>query len=421
MKNMTYEETLDWIHGQLKFGIKPGVKRMEWMLNELGNPQEKLKGVHVVGTNGKGSTVNYLQNIFTQAGYEVGTFISPYIMDFRERISLNGQMISKTDLVSLAELVKPVVDRLPLETDLKSATEFEIITTMMFVYFGKMHPVDIAIIEAGLGGLHDSTNVFTPLAVVCPSIGLDHQSILGDSYQEIAQQKVGVLKAEVPFIFAEKRDSVRQVFYNRANALNCPTYEFDKEFRTFGNSRAFQFSNGVNTLDISLSMSGQHQVANASLAIQTSLMLSDCYAKVTPTVIQQALSQAKWQGRTELMRPNLMIDGAHNDESIAVLVDVLKENYPDYHIHILFAAIDTKPVTTMLDQLSVFDTLTVTSFDYPNSIKVEEYPDKYARIEHFETWIDTVASRPIPKTLYVITGSLYFISQVRKSLLEDTN
>ena len=187
---MNYQEALDWIHGKLKFGIKPGLERMAWMLEELGNPQKNLAAVHVVGTNGKGSVTSYLQHIFSSAGYEVGTFTSPYIVDFRERISLNGQMISETDFLDLVERVRPVVERLSVETDLEPATEFEVITVLMFEYFGHMHPVDIAIIEAGMGGLYDSTNVFKALAVVCPSIGLDHQNVLGQTYAEIAAQKL---------------------------------------------------------------------------------------------------------------------------------------------------------------------------------------------------------------------------------------
>lgn len=188
---MTYQETLDWIHRRLTFGIKPGLERMLWVLNQLGNPQERIKGIHVVGTNGKGSTVNNLQHIFTAAGYEVGTFTSPYIMDFKERISINGNMISEADLVAAANRVRPLTERLVQETDFGEVTEFEVITLMMFLYFGDMHPVDLAVIEAGLGGLYDSTNVFQAMVVVCPSIGLDHQAILGTSYAEIAAQKQG--------------------------------------------------------------------------------------------------------------------------------------------------------------------------------------------------------------------------------------
>ena len=212
---MNYQESLDWIHSKLKFGIKPGVERVKWLLNELGNPQDKVKGVHVVGTNGKGSTVNYLQNTFTAAGYEVGTFISPFIMDFRERISINGQMISKEDLTLMVNRVKPFVERLPIETPWEAATEFEIITVLMFLYFGEVHPVDIAFIEAGMGGLHDSTNVFTPLAVICTSIGLDHQAYLGKTHAAIASNKAGVMKAGVPLIYATDREDVAEVFEKR--------------------------------------------------------------------------------------------------------------------------------------------------------------------------------------------------------------
>lgn len=418
MTKMTYQETLDWIHGQLKFGIKPGVKRMEWMLAELGNPQDNLKAIHVVGTNGKGSTTNYLQSIFTKAGYEVGTFTSPYIMDFRERISLNGVMIPKEDLVKVAEMVKPVVDRLPLETDLKSATEFEIITTMMFVYFGEIHPVDIAVIEAGLGGLHDSTNVFQPLAVVCPSIGLDHQAILGETYAEIATQKVGVLKEKTPFIFAEDKTEVLEVFIKTATTLSCPMYRLGQDFEALGNSRAFDFAYREETLSaVKLAMPGQHQVANASLSIMTSLILAPAYPKVTTAVIKEALAEAKWLGRTEMIADNLMIDGAHNDESVAVLVNLLKSDYADKKIHILFAAIDTKPINSMLEQLSDFDSLTVTTFDYPNAVALEAYPTKYQRTTDFTQWLEQV-SEENAEQLFVVTGSLYFISQVRTFLLK---
>ena len=236
---MTYQEALDWIHGQLKFGIKPGLERMAWMLKELGDPQDNLKAVHIVGTNGKGSTVNALQTIFTQAGYEVGTFTSPYIIDFKERISLNGQMISEEDLLDLVNRVKPVVERLPKETEHENATEFEIITVLMFLYFGQVHPVDIAFIEAGMGGLHDSTNLFKPLAVLCPSIGLDHQAILGNTHAEIAAEKAGVLKNGAPFIYATDRTDVRDVFEKKAREEGSKTYELGRDFTAEGSSHSF--------------------------------------------------------------------------------------------------------------------------------------------------------------------------------------
>ncbi|WP_455465353.1 bifunctional folylpolyglutamate synthase/dihydrofolate synthase [Streptococcus salivarius] len=418
---MTYQEALDWIHGQLKFGIKPGLERMAWMLKELGNPQDNLKAVHIVGTNGKGSTVNALQTIFTQAGYEVGTFTSPYIIDFKERISLNGQMISEEDLLDLVNRVKPVVERLPKETEHENATEFEIITVLMFLYFGQVHPVDIAFIEAGMGGLHDSTNLFKPLAVLCPSIGLDHQAILGNTHAEIAAEKAGVLKNGAPFIYATDRTDVRDVFEKKAREEGSKTYELGRDFKAEGSSHSFDFTYGEQRLDdIALVMAGQHQVANASLAIMASLLLQKDYPKVTLELIKDALAHAHWRGRTEFLRPNLMIDGAHNNESVKVLIDLLQSEHADKEIELLFAAIDTKPIDGMLAQLKSVGDLTVTSFDYPNSVKLDKYPEAYKQVPDFKTWIREHVTTD-NKKLYVVTGSLYFISQVRKWVLEQAS
>ena len=416
---MIYQEALDWIHGQLKFGIKPGLERMAWMLEELGNPQDNLKAVHIVGTNGKGSTVNALQTIFSQAGYEVGTFTSPYIIDFKERISINGQMISEENLLGLVERVKPVVERLPKETEHENATEFEIITVLMFLYFGQVHPVDIAFIEAGMGGLHDSTNLFSPLAVICPSIGLDHQVVLGNTHAEIATEKAGVLKNGASFIYATDRTDVRDVFKQKANEEGSKTYELGKDFTAEGSSHSFDFIYKEQRLEgIALAMAGQHQVANASLAIMASLLLQKDYPKVTPELIKDALAHASWLGRTEFLMPNLMIDGAHNNESVKFLIDLLRSEYADKDIELLFAAIDTKPIDSMLAQLESVGDLTVTSFEYPNSVKLDKYPVTYKQVSDFQTWIEEHVTANDDK-LYVITGSLYFISQVRKWILEQ--
>lgn len=416
---MIYQEALDWIHGQLKFGIKPGLERMAWMLEELGNPQDNLKAVHIVGTNGKGSTVNALQTIFSQAGYEVGTFTSPYIIDFKERISINGQMISEENLLGLVERVKPVVERLPKETEHENATEFEIITVLMFLYFGQVHPVDIAFIEAGMGGLHDSTNLFSPLAVICPSIGLDHQAVLGNTHAEIAKEKAGVLKNGASFIYATDRTDIRDVFKQKANEEGSKTYELGKDFTAEGSSHSFDFIYKEQRLEgIALAMAGQHQVANASLAIMASLLLQKDYPKVTPELIKDALAHASWLGRTEFLMPNLMIDGAHNNESVKVLIDLLRSEYADKDIELLFAAIDTKPIDSMLAQLESVGDLTVTSFEYPNSVKLDKYPVTYKQVSDFQTWIEEHVTANDDK-LYVITGSLYFISQVRKWILEQ--
>ncbi|AND79243.1 bifunctional folylpolyglutamate synthase/dihydrofolate synthase [Streptococcus pantholopis] len=417
---MNYLEALNWVQSKLKFGIKPGLERMAWMLNELGNPQHNLAAVHVVGTNGKGSTVSYLQHIFSSAGYDVGTFTSPYIVDFRERISLNGQMISKKDFVDVVQKIKPVVDRLPLETTLEAATEFEVITLLMFEYFGHVHPVDIAFIEAGLGGQYDSTNVFKALAVICPSIGLDHQAVLGSTHREIAEQKVGVLKDLVPFIFAADRDDVKTVFYQKAKRTGSPVYQVGKDFYSIWQGDYFSYRGlSVELSHIRLKLPGRHQALNASLAITAAVLLQRCYPKITLTVIKTALMQTVWAGRTEFILPNLLLDGAHNLESMAALIDVVKD-FSDQKIHILFAAINDKPVAEMLNLLDQAGTVEVTQFDYPKALALSDYPTKYSRVADWRLWLQMIKKQS-KDDFYLVTGSLYFISQVRRQLLSTAS
>lgn len=408
----TYEESLEWIHSKLKFGIKPGLKRVEWLLNQLGNPQEQIKGVHIVGTNGKGSTVANLQHILTVSGYKVGSFTSPYIRDFRERISVDGQMISQEALVDLVDRVYTIVERLPQETGLEPATEFEVITVMMFLYFAEIVPVDLVLVEAGLGGRLDSTNVFTPMMVLCPSIGLDHQAILGDSHAEIAAEKAGVMKSGVPFVFATDREDVREVFRDCSKRIELPLLEAGVEFSL---TNGFYQDQAGNTIeDIQPGLPGQHQVLNASLAIKASLLLAPQFPKISETSIREGLRASRWVGRTELMTANLMIDGAHNQESVRALCDLLKEEYSDKKLVFLVAAIAGKPIDGMLNQLADIGQVTVTTFDYPAALQLSEYPDNFVRVPSFKDWLGQIQDNE--DQFFVVTGSLYFISQVRQWL-----
>ncbi|MGT2686189.1 bifunctional folylpolyglutamate synthase/dihydrofolate synthase [Streptococcus porcinus] len=411
---MLYEEALEWIHGQTKFGIRPGLKRVFWVLEKLGNPQNNIFGIHVVGTNGKGSTVNNLQRILTASSYDVGTFTSPFIMDFRERISVNGHMISKTDLVICCNVIKPLTERIPIETELGPITEFEIITIIMFYYFGKLHPVDIAIIEAGLGGLYDSTNVFKAFAIICPSIGLDHQDILGETYAQIAEQKAGVIKGGEKVLFAIDNAEARQVFLEKSQKSGSQVYQYEVDYNMQKMGNVYQFLSIQGSISgIKLAMPGQHQVANAAHAIQACQLLKNKFPLINDDAIRAGLEKNYWLGRTELMLPNLMIDGAHNKESIQALVDVLKTDYKGRHIHILVAAINTKPIEQMLDLLQEVGDLEVTTFNYPRAFELDDYPLELPRNKSFKDWL-TKMDVKASKDFYVITGSLYFISEVRQ-------
>lgn len=416
---MNYLDSLHWIHERTKFGIKPGLKRMKWMLDKLGNPEEKIQAVHVVGTNGKGSTVSYLREALVANNYEIGTFTSPFIVTFNERISINGTPITDDELVELVQIVKPISERLESETELGPATEFEIITLMMFVYFGTVHPVDFVIIEAGLGALNDSTNVFQPIMTVLTSIGLDHTNILGDTYMDIAREKAGVIKPSVPLVYAIKpKDAlhfVREVVEKNYNK----GLELDRDFHVLSDDTEFTYRYGSYELEnIQLKMIGQHQHENAALAITTLIeMYQRGMIQLNFNTMIEAIEHTTWSGRIEKVQeePLILIDGAHNKESIDALVDTLKQYYSDKKIDVLFAAIDGKPIGKMMSSIEeIANRFYVTTFDFPKALPIDAV---YDYLEHHH--IEKVQDYPqfieqYDGELLVVTGSLYFISEVRK-------
>lgn len=416
---MNYLDSLHWIHERTKFGIKPGVKRMKWMLDKLGNPEEKIQAVHVVGTNGKGSTVSYLREALVANKYKIGTFTSPFIVTFNERISINGTPITDDELVELVQIVKPISERLESETELGPATEFEIITLMMFVYFGTVHPVDFVIIEAGLGALNDSTNVFQPIMTVLTSIGLDHTNILGDTYMDIAREKAGVIKPSVPLVYAIKpKDAlhfVREVVEKNYNK----GLELDRDFHVLSDNTEFTYRYGSYELEnIQLKMIGQHQHENAALAITTLIeMYQRGMIQLNFNTMIEAIEHTTWSGRIEKVQeqPLILIDGAHNKESIDALVDTLKQYYSDKKIDVLFAAIDGKPIGKMMSSIEeIANRFYVTTFDFPKALPIDAV---YDYLEHHH--IEKVQDYPqfieqYDGELLVVTGSLYFISEVRK-------
>lgn len=416
---MNYLDSLHWIHERTKFGIKPGVKRMKWMLDKLGNPEEKIQAVHVVGTNGKGSTVSYLREALVANNYEIGTFTSPFIVTFNERISINGTPITDDELVELVQIVKPISERLESETDLGPATEFEIITLMMFVFFGTVHPVDFVIIEAGLGALNDSTNVFQPIMTVLTSIGLDHTNILGDTYMDIAREKAGVIKPSVPLVYAIKpKDAlhfVREVVEKNYNK----GLELDRDFHVLSDDTEFTYRYGSYELEnIQLKMIGQHQHENAALAITTLIeMYQRGMIQLNFNTMIDAIEHTTWSGRIEKVQeePLILIDGAHNRESIDALVDTLKQYYSDKKIDVLFAAIDGKPIGKMMNSIEeIANRFYVTTFDFPKALPIDAVYD-YLEHHHIEKVQDYPQFiKQYDGELLVVTGSLYFISEVRK-------
>ncbi|MBI0576521.1 bifunctional folylpolyglutamate synthase/dihydrofolate synthase [Neobacillus cucumis] len=426
----TYQEALDWIHARLRLGIKPGLKRMEWMMDRLGHPENKLKAIHIGGTNGKGSTVTFLRSILQEQGYKVGTFTSPYIEQFNERISINGKAIGDEELLQLANVIRPLADELE-ETELGGPTEFEVITAMSFYYFAEINPIDIALYEVGLGGRFDSTNVILPIASIITNIGLDHTSILGDTYEEIAFEKAGIIKNQTPIFTAVKHPGALDVIEEQAKQKDAPIYRIGQEFSISGHQSVskgeiFSMKNALHSLEeIEISMIGKHQTENASLAITSAQYLNQKgLISITEQSIREGLKKAYWPGRFEILseKPLVIIDGAHNDEGIATLVTELTKRYSDRNIHIIFAALKDKKFDKMIEQLDqVANQISFVSFDYPRAATAHDLYEKSKSenkviVENWHEYLNEAVHAIQHGGILVVTGSLYFISEAKPIL-----
>jgi dihydrofolate synthase / folylpolyglutamate synthase len=428
----TYKEALDWIHARLRLGIKPGLKRMEWMMERLGHPENKMKTVHIGGTNGKGSTVTFLRSILEEAGYSVGTFTSPYIEQFNERISVNGKPILDDELVEITNLIRPLADELE-KTDLGGPTEFEVITAMSFYYFANVKQVDIVIYEVGLGGRFDSTNIIHPLAAVITNIGLDHTNILGSTYEEIAFEKAGIIKQGTPIFTAAKQLEALNVITEQADNKQAPLFRMNQEFSIFdqysvNRGEVFSLDSPSQLLEgLEISMLGKHQTENAALAVMTAQCLNATGSfMISEIAVRRGLKTAYWPGRLEIVSENplIILDGAHNDEGISALVQELANRYADKSIHIIFAALKDKKLDQMIKQLDqVADKITFVSFDFPRAaeagdlLKISQSQQKLA-VDDWKTYITEEIQTTETNGLLLITGSLYFISEVKLNLYE---
>jgi dihydrofolate synthase/folylpolyglutamate synthase len=423
----TYQEALNWIHGRLRLGIKPGLKRMEWMMEKLHNPHLNIKAVHIGGTNGKGSTVTFLRSILQASGHTVGTFTSPYIEQFNERISVNGTPISDQEILELTNVIKPLADELE-DTELGGPTEFEVITAMAFYYFAHQPQIDIVLFEVGLGGRFDSTNIVQPLASIITNIGLDHTNILGDTYEEIAFEKAGIVKAGTPIFTAVKHPGALTVIEKQADEKDAAIYRLNKEYfihahTSLAKGERFSLESPYTSLaDLEISMMGAHQTENAALAVIAAQYLEQIGAvHVTEQAIRTGLKKAYWPGRFETLseKPLVIIDGAHNDEGIATLVQSLKTRYAAQNIHIVFAALRDKKLDKMIAQLDeIANQITFVSFDYPRAASAEQLLELSHSTQKFATdsW-ETYLQEELPaikeNEMLVVTGSLYFISEAK--------
>ena len=404
-------EVEKWLHSRIGLNFRSGLGRMQRAVDLLGNPEQTYPIIHVTGTNGKGSTIAFMRELFARHGKKVGTFTSPHIVSIHDRICINGEPISDEDFIRLADQVKAMEQRL-LETH-DQLSFFELLTLIALLYF-KEQGVDIVILEVGIGGLLDTTNVVTGEIAVITSIGLDHQETLGNSLAEIAGQKAGIFKSGKSAVVANLAPEAQIVCHKVAENLGVTLYQADQDF-SFKNGC---FSSSLADLNqLKLGLEGAYQEENAALALQAFLLfMNQRGEKVDEKVVQKALKQTRWAGRLEAVTEHIYLDGAHNLPALERLVEFIQEKIQQgYKAQILFGALKRKDYGGMLAYLTEHlpdATLYVTSFDYQGSLEEQDLGG-YRNIASYRDFIDNFESSAGEQDLLFVTGSLYFISEVR--------
>ena len=408
-------EVEKWLHSRIGLNFRSGLGRMQRAVDLLGNPEHTYPIIHVTGTNGKGSTIAFMRELFVAHGKTVGTFTSPHIVSIHDRICINGDPVSDADFIRLSEQVKTMEQEL-LETH-DQLSFFELLTLIALLYF-KEQKVDLVLLEVGIGGLLDTTNVVTGEIAVITSIGPDHQETLGDSVTAIAEQKAGIFKLGKSAVIANLAPEAQIVCQKIAEDLGVTLYQADKDF----SFKEGQFSSSLAELrQLKLGLEGVYQEENAALALQAFLLfMAQRDEKVDQEAVRAALQATKWAGRLEAITEHIYLDGAHNLPALERLVEFIQEKIQQgYQPQILFGALKRKDYSGMITYLTEHlpdIALYVTSFDYQGSLEEQDFGD-YTSIASYRDFIDNFESSAEEKDLLFVTGSLYFISEIRAYLV----
>ena len=413
-----------------------GLERMVELLALRGNPHLKLKVIHIGGTNGKGSTIAFLKNMLEKLGLRVGVFSSPYLIHYTDQISINGESIPEARLEDLMADYQSLLEG-EAAANLQGTTEFEIITALAYDYFAT-EQVDVAIMEVGMGGLLDSTNVCQPVLTGITTIGLDHVALLGDTLEVIAEQKAGIIKQGIPLVTGRIAPAALAVIDRIAEGKDVLRFAYGTDYqvdhqKSVVTGEVFNYTSSLRQVRFQTGLLGLHQIENAGMAIALldTFCQEDGRELASNDLLAQALEETSWPGRLEVVSrdPLMILDGAHNPHAIKALVATLQERFADYHKEILFTCIKTKALEDMLDLLGTMpDTeLTLTHFD--DSRATDESVLKEAtksRNLSYQGWQDFLEQKLTEKkeekqTVRIVTGSLYFLSQVRAYLMERKN
>ncbi|WP_294397126.1 bifunctional folylpolyglutamate synthase/dihydrofolate synthase [uncultured Clostridium sp.] len=424
---MKYEEAMKYITEVGNFGSNYGLERTYKLLEHLGNPERDLKLIHIAGTNGKGSTTSMITEILMGEGYKVGMYTSPFIEEFEERIQINRNNIPKESLAILMDEIKVAVDKV-IEAGYNHPTEFEIITVLMLLYFKKEN-IDFGVIEVGLGGTLDSTNVIKPIIQVITSISFDHTNLLGNTLEKIAREKAGIIKKGIPTVIYPQQEEVLKVIKNKCFEMDSELYIANNENLKFENivnlDKPYQLLKYNNEIDILLPLLGEHQIINLSVAMQAIEVLNNKnIIDISIANIVKSIKNVSWKGRLEVLsnNPYVVIDGAHNIQGIKTLSRNIKKYFKYENLYLILGILADKDVEEMIKIITPMakKVYSVT----PNSIRgelAESLKDEVSKFnknckafdKYEEAYLEALNDAS-EKDLILASGSLYMIGDMRK-------
>lgn len=423
--NIDYKDALKFISNTQKFGSKLGLENIKYLLGLMGNPQDKLKFIHIAGTNGKGSVSAMCASILKEAGYKTGLYISPFVIKFNERISINGNMISDEDIAKTARVVHSHIKTM-IEAGKNHPTEFEIITAMAFYYFAANN-CDYVVLEVGLGGRLDATNIIkNPLVSVITSISFDHTKQLGDTLDKIAYEKCGIIKQDCNVVSypAQKKEAlevIKQVCSKKNSSLTIAQSPSNIILAPNGNT--FDCGKYKN---IKTRLAGEYQAYNGATVIAVTEVLKKCGIAITDSQMYLGIQNAFWPGRFEILkkRPMIILDGAHNLSGAVMLKDSLLKIAKDKKIHLVMGMLKDKEYKQCSDILSsIAFSFTATSVNESHRTANANEISKYAKCKNIAVIPDAIKAVDYALSLcgtddvICVAGSLYLVSAVRNYII----
>ena len=422
---MNYEEALNFIHSVSWKGSRPGLERTQQLLCLMGNPEKKLKYVHIAGTNGKGSTASMTANILKKEGYKVGLYTSPYIFTFNERMRVNGENITDSELCEICEFVKPKAEKM-----IDSPTEFELVTCIAFEYFYRKR-CDIVVLEVGMGGELDSTNVIdSPEVAVITNIGLDHTEFLGDTVEKIAETKSKIIKENSVAVLYPSAEGVERVIKERCDTVKADLKiaDFDKAVLKSA-SLSGQIFDYKDFKNIKLSLLGKHQIKNTVTVFTVIEALRSKGWKITDKSIREGIETVRWQGRFELLSENpvFIVDGGHNPQCASALFENVKDYLGEKKLVILTGVLADKDYDSMYKDMatlaSEFVSVTVPNPRALSSEDLATYLKQFSKpVTSAESIADGVAiakEKAGENGAVLAYGSLYMVSDIEKAVLDN--